>query len=280
MLHDKKIIAFTPWGRELTASILFKYLKRDHDRGILDEWWLCENTDDDQFDDRRYALKLSQEHDWIKFVQQPEGEVRLKPKQQNTKKFYRYMTDPDTIYLRFDDDIIYIEENAIERLATARIFKKHPFVIFPVIWNNAICSYYLQQFESMPSWWGKVGAPYCMDPVGWADPAFAIGIHNHLLEMIDKGEVEKLFMHHDIQLPVGQQFSVSCFAQTGEEYAKVGVIHSEEESWHTMEMPYETGRANLILSNSLVSHFSFYHQRDALLQTDILDRYRELADKL
>jgi hypothetical protein len=280
LLHGKRVIAFTPWGRELTASILYKYLLRDHERGILDEWWLCENTDDDQFGDRHYAMQLAERHDWIKVVFQPADEPKLHPKQQNTKKFYRYMTDPDTIYLRFDDDIVYIEENAIERLVEARIFKKQPFVIFPVIWNNAICSYYLQQFQSMPHWWGVVKEPYCMEPTGWANADFAIGIHRHLLDMIKENQVERLFMHHDIQLPVGQQFSVSCFAQTGEEYAKVGKIYSEEESWHTMEMPYETGRANLILSNSLVSHFSFYHQRQALLNTDILDRYRKLGDSL
>lgn len=280
MIHDKRVVAFTPWGRKLTGSILFNYMKRDHDRGILDEWWLCENTDEDQLEDRGYAQRLSLEYDWIKVVYQPEDEPRLHPKQQNTKKFYRYMRDKNTIYLRFDDDIVYVEPNAIERLTTARIFKKQPFVIFPVIWNNAICSYYLQQFESMPSWWGKVGEPYCMDPIGWGNPDFAIGIHGHLLDMIEQDSVEKLFMHHDIQLPIGQQFSVSCFAQTGEEYAKAGVIHSEEESWHTMEMPYHTGRANMILSNSLVSHFSFFNQRPKLLQTDILDRYREISENL
>jgi hypothetical protein len=280
LLHGKRVVAFTPWGRELTGSILFKYLQREHENGILDEWWLCENTDDTQFGDRRYAVDLSIKYDWVKLIFQPDNEQKLKPKQLNTKKFYRYMTDPDTVFVRFDDDVVYLEENALERLVEARIFKKQPFVIFPVIWNNAVCSFYLQQFNSMPTTWGKVESPFCMDPVGWGSPEFAIGIHEHLLEMINSNSVEDVFMHHDIQLPVGQQFSVSSFAQTGDEYAKAGIIYSEEESWHTMEMPYATGRANLILSNSLVSHFSFYNQRSELIKTNILDRYRELSDKL
>lgn len=280
MIDGKKVVAFTPWGREKTASILFRYLKRDHDLGILDEWWLCENTDADQVGDRAYAASLAAGHDWIKYIPQPDQFNRLKPKQQNTKKFYRFMTDHDTVYVRFDDDIVYVHEDAIERLVRARINKKFPFVIFPIIWNNAVCSYYLQKMEAMPSWWGVVQDPYCMDKVGWADPDFAIGIHNHLLEMIESGTVDKLFLHHDIQLPMGLQFSVSCFAQNGEEYDKAGLIESEEESWHTMEMPYETQRPNLILSNSLVAHFSFYHQKQKLMETDLLDRYRKLAEEL
>ncbi len=107
---------------------------------------------------------------------------------------------------------------------------------------------------------------------------FARHIHYHLIDKVVNDKVDELFLHHDIQLPLSQQFSVSCFAQAGAEYAKVKDIKSEEESWHTVEKPHETGRNNLILSNSLVSHFSFYHQREALLQTDILQWYRKIAD--
>lgn len=275
----KRVVAFTPWGRELTASILYKYLKRDYERGILDEWYLCMNTDPDQLSDIAYAEYLASTNDWITIKNLPEGLEVLHPKQQNTKRFYSYMTDPDSVYLRFDDDIVYIEENAIERLASARINKPQPFVIFPIIWNNAVCSYYLQSMGIIDSEHGIVKDAYCMDPVGWTDVEFAKYMHETLLQSIEAGTVHKLFMHHDIQLPVGLQFSVSCFAHGS--YENDVPIESEEESWHTVEMPWSTGRANMILSNSLISHFSFYHQRDHLLNhTDYLQRYKELADNL
>jgi len=282
MIDGKKVVCFTPWGRELTASILYKYLKRDHEAGIVDEWQLWENTDPDQQTDRDYAHKLHIENDWITYVAYPgKVEERVFPKQLNTGRFYQLCQEPDTIYVRFDDDIVWVEPNAIERLVRARIEYKHPFVVFPLIWNNATCSYYLQQGEQMPSWWGVVESSYCMDPMGWRNPQFAEGIHGHLLEMIKTDQVDKLFMHTSIQLPPGQQFSVSCFAQTGEEYAKWDGVDGEEEAWHTIVRPYEDGRANLILPNSLVSHFSFMHQRDYLLRyTDIYQQYKELADKI
>lgn len=279
MINNKKVVVFTPWGRELTASLLFKYLKRDHEAGVVDEWHLWMNTDPDQESDRQYGYRLEKENDWITTFERPLEEV-LHPKQMNTGTFYVYTQDPDTVYVRMDDDIVWIEQNAISRLVQQRIDNPFPFVVFPIIWNNAVCSHYLQLMEAMPSWWGKVGN-HCMDPVGWADPNFAENIHRHLLKQIENDAVDELFLHHSIQLPVGHQFSVSCFAQHGEEYAKVkGILGGEEESWTTINKPYELGRPNMIVPNSLISHFSFYHQREHLLRTDILKQYKRLADSV
>lgn len=280
MVDGYKVVVFTPWGRELTGSILFEYLKRDHLAGVVDEWHLWMNTDDNQIGDREYGYGLAKDNKWVKTFERPAGDV-LYPKQMNTGKFYQYTQDENTIYVRMDDDIVYIEPSAIKRLVEERIENIFPFVVFPIIWNNAVCSYYLQKTEAMPSWWGVVGN-HCMDPLGWGDGHFAKNIHEHLLDMIDKDSVDKLFMHHSIQLMTGQQFSVSSFAQFGSEYKKVGgILGGEEEAWHTIKKPYELSRPNMIVPNSLISHFSFYHQRDFLIgQTNILQRYKELADDL
>lgn len=276
MINGKRVVVFTPWGRELTASILYKYIKRDHDAGIVDEWHLWLNTDTDQVRDVEYGLNLEEDHDWIKTFSRPSGEV-LYPKQMNTGRFYEYYKDvTDTVMIRMDDDIVWIEENAIKRLVEYRLDNTFPFVAFPLIWNNAVTSFYLQQGEQLPSWWGTV-KNHCMDPVGWADAQFAENIHNHLLTGIEEGWVDKLFMHTSVMLPVGQQFSVSCFAIPSEEYAD-GVT-GEEEAWHTIKRPHELSRPNVLVPNSLISHFSFYPQRNYLLErTNILDRYKELAD--
>jgi hypothetical protein len=283
VLNNKKVVVFTPFGRELTASLLYEYLKRDHAKGIVDEWHLWLNMDKEQVDDAKYAEKLDEENDWIKRIQLAERPYH--PKQLNTGLFYKFAQDKDTIYVRMDDDIVWIEEDAIKRLVEARISNPFPFVVFPIIWNNAVCSHYLQLGEQLPGWWGAVGN-YCMDPTGWADPFFAENIHKHLLMCIEKDLVDQLYFHTSIQLQMGQQLSVSCFAQFGEEYAKVNgdlgnLTVVEEEGWHTMSKPYELGRPNLIVPNSLISHFSFYHQRSYLLgQTNILERYKELADSV
>lgn len=276
MIDGRKVVVFTPWGRELTASILYKYIKRDVEAGVVDEWHLWMNTDPDQESDRKYGYELAEEHDWVKTFERPPGDV-LWPKQMNTGRFYEYYKDSSDIMVRMDDDIVWIEPNAIKRLVEYRLENTFPFVVFPLIWNNAVCSFYLQQGEQMPGWWGTVGNN-CMDPLGWADAHFAEKIHNHLLQGIEENWVDKLFMHTSVMLPAGHQFSVSCFAIDGKEYES-GVA-GEEEAWHTIKRPFETGRLNVIVPNSLISHFSFYPQRNYLLGTNILERYRKLSEEL
>lgn len=303
MIDGKRVIAWTPYGRQETVSILGRFLRREHERGIVDEWWLCLNTDPGQGDDLRFAYALAAAFPkWIKIKDRPAGRPRRTPKQRNTGYFYEYMTDPNTVFVRFDDDIIYVHEDAIERLARHRI--EHPAGVasFPVMWNNSIISWYAQQAGVIPEpgthsavvangslliddyTWPKVGGPYCMDPVGWADGRFAVAIHNLLLDAVTAGEPERLFLYQDFPVQLGMQFSVSVFASLGSMYASLpepGVlVPYEEEHWHTVHQPSKLGEPNIIVGDALVSHYTFFPQRGIVGASGILDRYRELSDKL
>jgi hypothetical protein len=284
MIDGKKVTAWTPYGRRRTYSILIKYLQRDVERGLVDEVWAFMNTDKTgQEDDVAYAHELAERFPWFKLVYRPEGIPRHPgPKQRNTGYAYRYMTDLDTIYLRFDDDVVYVHDDAITHLAQARIEMPAPTAVFPVIFNNAICSHFLQACGRVPMEWGEV-KPYCMDPTGWANGPFAVRLHELLLDHIEAGTVEDLYLYQDFPIQPGTQFSVSCFASLGSMYADLpqpGVlVPDEEESWHTIHRPLATGAPNILRGNAIVSHWSFFPQHPFLNNTGLLDRYRELADK-
>lgn len=295
MLDGKKVVCWTPYGREETVSILHKYMQRDHKAGLVDEWWLCLNTDPDQVSDLQFAYRVARRSaGWVKIKDRPAGMPRLTPKQRNTGYFCRYMTDPDTVYVRFDDDIVYVHEKAIDRLVRHKLQNPDPTVSFPLMWNNSIISWFLQQSGVIPAAgtrddttgyvWPRVGGPYCMDSVGWADGMFAKHIHNMLLDHIDAGSVDQLFLYQDFPLQLGQQFSVSVFAALGSMYAGLrepGVLEPyEEESWHTIHHPRAIGVPNIIVGDSLVSHYTFKPQGPIVRTTNILDRYRQLAGKL
>lgn len=280
MIDGHKVTCWTPYGRERTVSILVKYMERDVKRGLVDEYVIYMNTDDDQVTDRAYGYQLAEEHDWIRIIERPERYPG--PKQRSTGYFYRYATDPGTIFVRLDDDIVYLHEAAIENLVRARLEMPAPAAVFPIIINNAICSYFLQACGKIPREWGEVGM-YCMDPVGWANGPFAVKLHTMLLDHIEAGTVEDLYLHHDFQIPPGTQFSVSCFASLGSMYAGLeqpGVlVPDEEESWHTIHRPLATGASNVVRADAIVSHLSFFTQHAFLNESDILDRYRDLAEK-
>lgn len=286
MIEDTKVVAWTPYGRKETMSILVKYIARDVEAGVVDEYHLYMNTDADQVEDVRYAYDLNSRYEWIKLKERPADEEVLHPKQLNTGRYYRYAIEPNTVYVRFDDDIVYVHEKAIERMVKARLASP-ALVVFPLIWHNAIVSWYLQQMGKIRAdgWGNRVQSMYCMDPVGWASGTFAETIHRQLLDHIRAGTVDELFIHHDIQLPLSLQFSVSCFAAHSDIYREMDppgyLNHHEEEHWHTVDRPAQTGRANVITGNALVAHLSFFpHSSYIRNETDILQQYRELAEAL
>lgn len=285
MIGDRKVTCWTPFGRRRTYSILIEYLRRDVERGLVDEVWAFMNTDPvGQEDDIAYAHELDEQYPWFRLKHRPEGvDLGNLPKQRYTGLAYREMTDPDTVYLRFDDDVVYIHEAAIENLVRARIEMPAPTAVFPVIFNNAIVSHFLQACGKVPLEWGAV-TPYCMDPMGWANGPFAVKLHELLLDHIERGRVEDLYLYQDFPIQPGTQFSVSCFASRGEDYAALeqpGVlVPDEEESWHTIHRPLATGAPNILRGDAIVSHWSFFPQHPFLNGTDLLDRYRELAEKV
>lgn len=290
-MHAKhNVVAFTPYGRKLTVSILLEYMKRDHQKGVIDEWWLCMNTDPTQVEDIAYAHELAKEYDFIKIKERPTASEHEsfgehhQHKQMYTRTFYWYMTDENTVYLRFDDDIVYVHPGTVERMVEQKVKRPNTLGLFPIIWNNAIVTWHLQQRGVVPVEYGKVHAPYCMDQVGWADGKLACHMHYHLIDKILNNKVEECFMYQDVQLDVGQQFSVSCFAVHGKDYKELdppGVLDFyEEEHWLTVHRPQVVNKVNQVLSDALVSHYTFYPQRaEVERHPDILDWYRKIASE-
>lgn len=292
MINNRPVVAFTPFGREVTVSVLLPYLRRDHERGLLDEWQLWMNTDlHGQESDIAYAFDLEATYPWIRVMDRPEGCVRLEPKQRNTGYFFRYCTDPDATYVRFDDDIIYVHQDALENLVTKKQMMGTTLGCFPMIINNAVCSWFLQSLEKIPqdiaAGWPAVTS-YCMDEVGWKSGEFAENLHNLFLESAEAGPeaVEaNWFTHQDFPLAPRQQFSVSTFAVSGSDYCELdppGVLdYPEEEHWLTVHRPTVVGKDNMLIGNSFVAHYTFFpHRRYIHEHTNILDRYRALAEKL
>jgi hypothetical protein len=297
MHRTKRVVAWIPYGREQTISILHKYLLMDE---VIDEIWLCMNTDPDQVRDREYANELAEEHEKIviKPCPGPDHHVEgmppnwagwnLKPKQLNTAKFPFYMQDPNAVFIRFDDDIVWVHPNTpqtlVDRVLDGRL---DTLGVFALIYNNAISSWFLQKHGRVPMEWGKVGMgvqnPHmvsAVDPVGWGDPGFAIKLHGYVLDKLENGLDDDLRLDAELQLGDAQQYSVSCFGISGQEYTDLnGVLDfAEEEHWLTMHRAGVVNRRNVVCGMAPVSHFTFYTQREEMAKTDILDRYRQACE--
>jgi hypothetical protein len=272
----KRVVVCIPYGRRRTVSILLNYLRRD--KSIIDEVQFWMNTDPDQTEDVAWAHEQAEIFDgWVKCVPRPVRQA-LHPKQLNTGYFYKNTREHDTLYFRFDDDIVYVHPDYFPNMVNFRLANPDYFLVMGSIWNNAILSYIHQQNGLISKGLGVVESAYCMDPVGWTSPKFAVGIHNQLIKMIKRGDVERLFFDR-YDLVNYKRFSISNFVWTGEDCDAWGghTQEREEENWLTGTYPQQIGRINTICGTGFVSHYSFFDQRHRLDKTDILDQYRELS---
>lgn len=268
-------------------SVLIDNLRRFPE---LDEVQVWVNVDASQEADARWLHDLPYQWDKIRLFeisgdrscvcwQQPGSHSRSDagalhhPKQLNTGKFYVHTVDPGAIYFRFDDDIVYIDDGYFENMVRFRIEHPEYFLVMGAIWNNATLSYIHQQADRIDRGIGSLESGYCMDMLGWQSGPFAEHIHNLLLKHIAAGTTKQLYFdHHDL---AGERFSISNFCFFGKDFAEFGGILPmlDEEIWLTEV----AGRPNVICGSGLVSHYSFFAQRDHLDRTDILARYAAVA---
>jgi hypothetical protein len=278
---NHNVVVWIPYGRESTVSILFNYLMANKD--IVDEVWLCMNTDPEQESDRAYAESLSKANpDFVK-LKKYDGK-RLEPKQLNTGKFYKQMIDPNTIYIRMDDDMVYLHEDYFKNMLDYRLNHPEYLITFGHIWNNSIISYIQQnELKNLDDRAGIVREKFAMDAVAWMSPTFAEYIHETLLDKIESDTVQDLyFKEHILEEP--QRFSVGNFAHFGKKFAEFDgdLKGAEEEIWLTEVYPRETGLRNSVCGTAMICHWAFFAQRPHLENnTNFLDKYKKISmDKL
>lgn len=273
MYRGFNVIPFIPAGRERTLRHLTTSLLRFQNRPV-DQVYLWRNTKEQS--DLNYIDGLK--NDFFKVFPFPDDREFKMPKQLNTGMFYRYTQDPKTIYLRFDDDIVYIDDQYFKNILDFRIDHPEYFVVFGNIWNNAITSYIHQRLGHISPEKGVVESEFCMDEVGWRKPEFAVHIHRILLDKIAQGKTSDLFFDR-WELHNAKRFSVSNFAFFG---GTIPEIDGEEESWITEYYTKANNKLNVICGSALCAHFTFMFQRQhILLTTNYLQDYLKIAqDKL
>lgn len=277
MYEGWRVVAVVPAGRQQRMAILMDNLRRF--RSVLDEVQVWLNCDDDQVADVAWLRSLPDLYPgWVNLHELDPGE-RVRPKQLNTGRFYRWTRDPETIYVRFDDDIVFVHDDYFTHLLHFRLANPDHLIVFGSIINNAVCSWLLQERELLGTEFGKVVAPYCMDPVGWGSGDFATNLHRWFLDLAEQGQVERIFYP---RAEIGwTRFSVSNMCFMGADCDRWGGItpNRDEEIFLTEELPRSWDRKNVVCGSAVVSHYSFFTQHAALAETDILARYSALAQR-
>jgi len=264
MITDKnnkkwRVIAFTPAGRKSYLEILKKYIDKED---LIDEWQLWLNTGNKE--DIDYINSIENEKIKVKKI---DGITE----QDNYRiyEFYKYLDDKDAIYIRLDDDIVYIHPDAIKNLLKCRLENEEPFVVFANIVNNAVISNIHQRIGVLGKEYGEVSKNR-FDQINFKNLDFAKQIHTTFIN--NYKNPEKYYFENE---KINCDFSINCFAIFGKD---IGVVERDEELYFSFNQPNKLGRHNLICGNALVVHYAFHTQREALNNyPEIINFYKNIC---
>jgi hypothetical protein len=180
------------------------------------------------------------------------------------------------VYIRLDDDVVFIEKGFFDKLYKYRIEHPDPFLVYGNIINNSIISH-LHQNNNLVKYDKRVGYN-AVDDIGWKDPFFAEAIHRAFIADVKAGNIDKWHSTFNVHPCHYQRVSINCISWLGKTFAEFGGnVGVNEELWLSQDKPRQLNRPNVIFGDAIVAHFSFYTQRAYLDMTDLLDEYKKLA---
>ena len=293
MYKDHKLIVVTPAGRQRYMEVLLLFILKN--RHVIDEYHIWLNTQVES--DIQYLRGLATQYpDFIKIKEYTDPEkARTNPKLigdcHNIRYFFQYCIEPNTVYIRLDDDIVYVEDGFFENLSEFRISNPDYFIVFPLIINNVGISVILRDKGLLPEWGKDVGkfSPghdmefqrggyHPLDGLAWADPHFAWFLHHWFLTLLKQDQLHTI-KFDKVELSDHQYVSINSICWLGSDFAKFnGIVdHDNEEGWMNLWQPQKLGKINAVCGNCIVSHFAFYVQRKYLDSSNILDEYRKYS---
>ena len=269
-----RVVTVTPAGRRPYLEVLATYLLRRRDIIAEHRWWLNTRRPADV----AYIYQLADRYpDFFRVVAKPTG-----PQDRIGFVIWEYMREciePDTLYIRLDDDICYMADDALQQLRDHRLRRREPLLVVGNIVNNAVCTHFHQQAGLLPKSWGAVAAD-SMDPRGWGSGAFARRVHRRFLKDLEAGR-ETWWKQIELPIDGTKRFSINAISWFGDDFRDLPEVNgvADEEPFLTAELPARLGRPNEACPHALFGHYAFFTQRPYLEQTspEILARYRRIS---
>jgi hypothetical protein len=265
MIDNYKVVVVTPAGRKKYLELLIPQIKRL--KMYVDEYRLWVNTTN--VEDIQYMeQQASQDPGFITL------EYLTVPHRGNNSicSFFKNCVDTQTIYVRFDDDIVLLDDpENFKKFIEFRIAHPEYFLVYGNILNNSIVSHLQQRFGKLNMNFGL--AEYsCMGNIGWNNSDFALNIHEQVvtqpLSHYHFDNIWDLFMY--------ERVSINCISWLGSEFAKFsGNVGIEEEQWLSCDKPFQIKKINCIFGGFVCVHYVFHTQREKLDASNILEKYKK-----
>ncbi len=263
MYRNYKVVVNTAAGRRRYMQYLVPFIIASD---IVDRYDIWVNTHNGA--DIEFFKQLAAKFPVVNLVWQPDGIVGGIA---SINAFYRDCVEDNTIYFKMDDDIVWMEPDAIRKMLDFRIDNPDFFLVSPLVINNSLSTYLLQVC-------GKVQLNQYFNssansPVLWKSGNFALQLHSWFINgYLKKGKVSELYVgKHEMGMC---RFSINAILWFGEDMKYIGgVVPGDDEEFLSCIHPTAIGKANCWNGDVIFSHFAFFTQRERLDKMSILEQY-------
>lgn len=268
MYKNYSVVVNTAAGRRRYMQYLIPYIVSSK---IVDRYDIWINTHNGA--DIEFFKQIAKQYPMVNLVWQPDGVVNGNS---TINAFYKACTEPDTIYFKLDDDIIWMEPGLIEKMVQFRVDNPRYFLVSPLVINNSLSTYLLQSEEKIK--FHEYYNSSASHPILWKSGQFASELHAWFINNYLKPQ--KWDELHLGKKEMGMtRFSINAILWFGDEMRKFsGIVPGDDEEFMSCIYPTKQGMSNAWNGDAIVSHFAFFTQREQLDRQNILEQYGEILD--
>lgn len=261
-MGSSRVILTTFAGRRDRMSLLLGYAVAALRRGVISEyhvWDYARNATD-----QRWISTLPRLGPGI-LVHRPSG-----PRYDAYYDHYREPEYGDAVFIKADDDIVFIDLEQLPAFIAYRRFDTETFLLSANIVNNGVCAFHQQAHGAVPR--SLMELPY--PPGGfcgalWESAQLATRLHRHFLAS------PALFPRPGTTI-APDRISINFIGYLGRDLRHLNGLRGDDEQALSVTIPQRLGRVNRIFNPLVVSHLSFYSQDPGMGIAPLITGYRDL----
>jgi glycosyltransferase involved in cell wall biosynthesis len=261
-----KVIATTFAGRQDRMEVLLGYVVNALKAGIIHEYHVWDYARSSA--DRVWLKTLPMRHPAIKLYSPATGAGRYG----DYYRHYRPEEHINTVFIKMDDDIVYMDLVRLPEFISFRIAHPEYFLVSANVINNGVCAWFQQQHGVIPKSLMDLSYPeQGLCGVLWEDGHLAEQLHNFFLDAPQKFSLPGSEIAPD-------RLSINFVSYLGSDLNVISKIGNDDEDDLSVLLPRQLGRKNIIFNPCIVSHLSFYSQDSEMNIPMVLQRYIKLSE--
>lgn len=274
-----RVVVVTPAGRECYLRMLIPQVAAYIRAGVVDEYQLWVNTENAS--DIAYMEQQASQTPGLRLRYLAPGTAYNGS--MSIHSFFPECVEDKTVYVRFDDDIVVLDDLAAFRaLLDYRIDNPDLFLVYGAILNNAVVSHVMQRLGKLDCVKGMSGY-MCTDELGWNSGEFAQNLHDQVLTRVGcEGSLASFRFDCVWKLLHNERVSINCISWLGERFREQcgGQVGIDEEHELSVAMPMRLGMTNTIFGGFCCVHYAFHTQRAHLDANGYTGAYSMLVDSI